>query len=152
MAELTSGRSAALLHQYPRRMAVVERALRQLGLAVVVKTAQLEDALTVIEDDEPDLLVVELETSGNPEEGVELLRRIREERLAPRIVAFSTRPELEWVDAALGAGAAAYVIDTPDADELTMAVHQAVAWAFSERRQDTAVAGSRPANGTVPRP
>ena len=141
MAELTSGRSAVLLHQYPLRMAVVERALRELGLEIVAKTGRVESAFTALQEHEPDLLVVELDTRGEPDESLELLRRASEDLPGVRILAFSAHPDSRWIDGALEAGATAYITDTPNSQELTTAVHQAVAWAFNDASLRTALVG-----------
>ena len=138
MADLTSGRTAVLVHRYPLRIAAIERALRAIGIAIAGKGERRDDARELVEAHQPDLLVLEIEPFEDTAKTGDLVSRLREERPELRIIAFSPRCDLDRIDAALGAGAAAYVVDTPDRAELAAAVHQAVIWVFSQRRAETA--------------
>ena len=152
MAGLTSGRSAVLLHEYPLRMAVIERALREVGLDVVAKTGRLESTADLADRYEPDLLVLELDVDGVRADALAVLRRLHERLPSLKIIVFSREPDASWIEGALDAGATAYLTDSPDAAELAAAVHQAIAWAFAESTAETALAGGQAGEGKPARP
>jgi two-component system, NarL family, nitrate/nitrite response regulator NarL len=131
LADLSWGRTAVLLHQYPLRLVAIERALREDQIAVVGKTGRPDEALDLVARHEPDFVILELEET-EPAGPLGLLERLRERSPSSQLIAFCASPVEETIDAAFGAGAVAVIVDTADRDQLAASVRQAVAWALAQ--------------------
>lgn len=101
-------------------------------LYVVAATDSGEHAIGLAVERKPDVVVLELELSGV--NGIEATRRIR--RSCPRcaVVIFSIHTDPRLVDAALAAGAGAYVGKDGDPHDLAVAIR---ACALSAHQQQT---------------
>jgi two-component system, NarL family, response regulator DevR len=117
--------TAVILDEHPLWLEAVEGVLHRIGIRVTGKTTSPIQALTLVEEARPDLLVAELPQSNGAVDGATLLAKARQ--LVPhlRVIVLSARAESLHIDAALGAGAAAYVVKTAHADDLASAVRQA---------------------------
>jgi DNA-binding NarL/FixJ family response regulator len=113
-------RSAVLLDPHPLWLEALEHVLARTGVTVVAKTGSPQEALAAIEERLPDLLVTEI--AG--QDGVGWLRRAIEANPSGKAIVLSAREEPELIDAALRAGAVAYVIKTAHPDDLASAVRQ----------------------------
>lgn len=118
-------RSAVLLDEYPLWLEAVERVLKNAGLDVVGKTTDPDDALALVEEHAPDLLVAEIALTGDGIDGIECVRCAR--NLAPdlKTVVLSSCKDEYAVRAALAVGAVAYVVKTAQPEDLASAVRQA---------------------------
>jgi DNA-binding NarL/FixJ family response regulator len=116
---------AIVLDPHPIWLDAVEMVLARIGLNVVVKTSSGREALTTIEHRQPRLLTLELDSPPGEPDGFEVIRRGRE--LAPdlRAIVLSAHHDTAHIDAALAAGAAAYVVKTAHPDDVASAVRQA---------------------------
>jgi DNA-binding NarL/FixJ family response regulator len=116
---------AVVLDPHPIWLDAVEMVLARIGATVVVKTSSAREALDAIERDQPQLLTLELEASPGEPDGFEVIRRAR--TLAPglRAIVLSAHHDTAHIDAALAAGAAAYVVKTAHPDDVASAVRQA---------------------------
>ena len=116
--------TAVLLDEHPLWLDAVETVLHRLGVQAVGKATSPKEALALIEETRPDLLLVELPDSDGDLGGAELLIQAR--KLAPdlKVIVLSAHAQLERVDSALQAGAAAYVFKTAYAEDLASAVRQ----------------------------
>jgi two-component system response regulator DevR len=117
-------RSAVLLDPHPLWLDALERVLGRAGVNVVVKTSSPRAALAAIEAHRPDLLVTEIETGDGSLDGVAWMRRVLDVLSAGKAIVLSRREEPDLIDAALRAGAVAYVIKTAHPDDLASAVRQ----------------------------
>ena len=145
-------RTAVLLDPHPLWLDALERVLGRTGVVVVAKTSTPRGRVAAVEEHRPDLFVTEIAARRG---------RARRGRLAARACS-SGRPRRRRscsrgsssprsIDAALRAGAVAYVIKTAHPDDLASAVRQvfdhsvflgaagraAVADASSARREST---------------
>ena len=113
-------RLAVLLDPHPLWLEALEHVLGRTGVDVVAKTGSRDAALAAVERLRPDLLVTELE----PEDGADWLRRALGRMPDCKAIVLSRHEEPALIDAALRAGAVAYVIKTAHPDDLASAVRQ----------------------------
>jgi DNA-binding NarL/FixJ family response regulator len=116
--------TAVLFDAHPLWLEAVETVLDGVGVKVVGKTTSPNEALALVEEARPDLLLTELTNSDENLDGVELLARAR--GLVPHLkaIVLSEHTEAERIDTALKSGAAAYVVKTAHAEDLASAIRQ----------------------------
>jgi DNA-binding NarL/FixJ family response regulator len=118
-------RTAVLLDQHPLWLDAVERVVQPVGISVVGKATAPEEALRLVEEREPDILVTALELHGSSMDGLTLIRRARELQPQIKSIVVSMYRDPDHIDAALEAGADAYVVKTAHPDDLASAIRQA---------------------------
>ena len=109
---------------HPMWLDAVEQVLRQIGIRVVGKTISMSEALSIVEEHRPDLLITELEGMSGGLSGLSLIERSRGAVPSLRPIVLSMHREAQIIDAALVAGAAAYVVKTAHPEDLASAVRQ----------------------------
>jgi DNA-binding NarL/FixJ family response regulator len=114
----------------------VQRLLSAIPNTAVFEAATAHEALTLARKENPDVMVLDINLEGAS--GLELLRRIRIETPAVRVLMFSMHAEPIYANRALKAGAYGYVCKSAGADELTTAVMRV---AEGERYLDSTMAG-----------
>jgi DNA-binding NarL/FixJ family response regulator len=126
----------------------VEHVLRRIGIRVVGKTTSTEEALRMVEEHRPDLLITELEGDSGEHSGLALIERARSVAPDVRPIVLSMHHEVQAIDAALAAGAAAYVVKTAHPEDLASAVRQAFSHSvyLAGRPATAPVAVSEPAS------
>jgi DNA-binding NarL/FixJ family response regulator len=137
---------AVVLDPHPIWLDAVEMVLVRIGATVVLKTSSSSEALAVIERSQPRLLTLELDTPPGEPDAFEVMRKAAKLAPALRAIVLSTHHDTAHIDAALAAGAAAYVVKTAHPDDVASAVRQAF---------DHSVylaGGSRPVTGAAPPP
>lgn len=113
----------------------VRRLLATISGAEVHEAATSHDALTLSRSVNPDVVVLDISLDGSS--GLELLRRLKSENAAQRVVMFSMHSEPGYAMRALKAGAAGYVSKSAEAGELVTAVKKVAA---GDRYLDRSVA------------
>jgi DNA-binding NarL/FixJ family response regulator len=137
---------AVVLDPHPIWLDAVEMVLARIGATVVVKTSSAREALATIEREQPRLLTLELDTPPGEPDGFEVMRRAKAVAPSLRAIVLSAHHDTAHIDAALAAGAAAYVVKTAHPDDVASAVRQAF---------DHSVylaGGPSPITGAVPSP
>ena len=116
---------AVVLDPHPIWLDAVELVLGRIGATIVLKTSSSSEAVSAIERSQPRLLTLELDTPPGEPDGFEVVRRSR--TLAPslRAIVLSRHNDPARIDAALAAGAAAYIVKTAHPDDVASAVRQA---------------------------
>jgi DNA-binding NarL/FixJ family response regulator len=109
---------------------VVRQALRtmletELDCQVVGEAADGSEAIRLVEQLKPSLLVVDMVMPGIY--GLEVIRRVRQRAPQTRIVVLSMHADEAYVREALRAGATAYVLKESKAAEFLLAVREAAA-------------------------
>jgi DNA-binding NarL/FixJ family response regulator len=119
-----TGQTAVLLDEHPLWLDAVENVLHRLGIQVVGKATSPNEALVLVEDAQPDLLLGELADSDESTGGAGLLVRARQ--LVPHLkaIVLSAHAHSERIEQALKAGAVAYVVKTAHAEDLSSAIRQ----------------------------
>jgi DNA-binding NarL/FixJ family response regulator len=118
-------RTAVLLDQHPLWHEAVEPVLERLEIEVIAKTTSSEDALSVVEEREPDLLLLELDLPEDGLDGIAMIRQAKERNPGLRVIVLSLYDNPHEVEASFSAGAAAYVLKSVRPDDLATAVRQA---------------------------
>jgi DNA-binding NarL/FixJ family response regulator len=116
-------RTAVLLDSHPLWLEAVETVLRRIDVDVVGKTTSVDRALGMLEHQDPDLFVAEIK-NGSDEVDLTFLQDARERARSAKIVVLSMLEEKEHIEAALQAGAVAYVLKSAHPDDLTTTVRQ----------------------------
>jgi DNA-binding NarL/FixJ family response regulator len=116
--------TAVVLDEHPLWLEAVEGVLNGVGISVAGKATSPSQALTLVEENCPDLLVAQLPGSDGDGDGASFLAKVRQ--LVPhlRTIVLSAHADPHCIDAALDAGAAAYVVKTTHPDDLASAVRQ----------------------------
>jgi len=110
---------------HPMWLDAVEQVLRRIGIRVVGKTTSTSEALLMVEEHRPDLLITELGGTGSELSGLALIERARAAVPAVNPIVLSVHQDAQTIDAALVAGASAYVVKTAHPEDLASAVRQA---------------------------
>ena len=118
-------RRAVVLDQHPLFLEAVERTLTRSGVAVVGATTSPAEALELVADAQPELLLVGLETVDGATDGLTCVQEASRRAPEMKIVALSVENEPQKVEAAFAAGASAYVVKTAHPDDLSSAIRQA---------------------------
>lgn len=100
----------------------IRRLLATISGAEIHEAANAHDALSLSRSVAPDVIVLDINLDGSS--GLELLRRLKADNLASRIVMFTMHSEPSYAMRALKSGAAGYVSKSADAGELVTAVRK----------------------------
>lgn len=119
-----AARSAVVLDQYAFWLEAIEGVLTRAGIEVVGKSTNVTAALSLVVELLPDIFVIDSETGDDELDGLTCLRLARERVPQVRCVVLSDRSDPNSVDAALAAGAVAYVTKNAHPDDLAFAVRQ----------------------------
>ncbi|HML44280.1 MAG: response regulator transcription factor [Hyphomicrobium zavarzinii] len=98
----------------------IRRLLATISGAEIHEAANAQDAMNLSRTVNPDVVVLDINLDGSS--GLELLRRLKAENVAARIVMFTMHSEPSYAMRALKAGAAGYVSKSAEAGELVTAV------------------------------
>jgi DNA-binding NarL/FixJ family response regulator len=122
---LSKGLTVVLLDRHSLWQDAVEAVLARVGLSVAGKATQPEEALALVEEHQPGVVVAEIDTDGAEMDGLSFLRRARERSSGRlKIVVLSALDDPRQVDAAFAAGANSYVLKTARREDLSVAVRQ----------------------------
>jgi DNA-binding NarL/FixJ family response regulator len=98
----------------------IRRLLATISGAEIHEAATAQDAMALSRSVCPDVVVLDINLDGSS--GLELLRRLKAENAASRVVMFTMHSEPSYAMRALKAGAAGYVSKSAEAGELVTAV------------------------------
>ena len=118
-------RTAVLLDQHPLWLDAVEQVLARIGVEVNGKATSPDHALALIEEHRPSLLVTAADMGTGEMDGIECLALAKQRVPELKVIVLSALSDSQHVDAALAAGADAYVVKTAHADDLASAIRQA---------------------------
>jgi DNA-binding NarL/FixJ family response regulator len=124
MSTCLDGRTAVLVDQHPLWMDMVEQVLGRAGITVIGKHTCSDLGLEAVEEHTPNLLVTALKMADGDISGTTLIRQAGDRVPGVKIVVFSMFEDTDHIDAALGAGAHAYVLKTAHPEDITSAVRQ----------------------------
>jgi DNA-binding NarL/FixJ family response regulator len=121
----TPQQSGVICDSHPMWLDAVEQVLRRIDIHVVGKTTSTSEALSIVEKHSSDLLITELESPPGDLSGLALIERARAAQPGVRPIVLSMHTDPQVIDAALVAGASAYVVKTAHPEDLASAVRQA---------------------------
>jgi DNA-binding NarL/FixJ family response regulator len=136
-------RTAVLVDQHPLWLDTIAQVVNRINVDVVARATSSTDALAILDELRPDLLITGIKMAEGEMDGVALLRKARERDHSLRAIVLSMYDDAQHIDAAFAAGAAAYVLKTAHPDDLTSAIRQAFDHSIY-------LAGSRPVATPAP--
>ena len=101
--------------------------LHGIGIGVVGAARWPGEALALVQERRPDLLVAELETPSGVTEGLRCLRQARDHDATLKILVLSANGDPRRVRAALTAGANGYILKSADPEHITAEIERALA-------------------------
>ena len=141
-----------LLDPYRLLLDALDERLGSAGIRVVGKATTAEDALVLVEQRRPRAVVMELDLPPRGvEDGIECLRQLGQRLPGVKPIVFSGLDDPQYLDAALDAGAAAYVLKTAPSDDVAMTVREVLENPFHLVRGHIGSARSKPENRLTPR-
>jgi DNA-binding NarL/FixJ family response regulator len=117
--------SGVICDSYPMWLDAVEQVLGRIAIRVVGKTTSASEALSMVEAHRPDLLITEVDGIAGDLSGLVLIERARAAVPTLHPIVLSKHADARFIDAALVAGASAYVVKTAHPEDLASAVRQA---------------------------
>jgi DNA-binding NarL/FixJ family response regulator len=117
-------RTAVLLDPHPLWLDALESILSSIDVAVVGRTTSADDALRLVEEYEPDILICETNTANGGMSGGALIRTCKEHNDSLRVIVLGASREPADIDAAFEAGALAYAVKTAHPDDVASTVRQ----------------------------
>jgi DNA-binding NarL/FixJ family response regulator len=109
------------LDPHPLWLDALESILSSIDVGVVGRTTSADDALHLVEEHEPDILICEMNGGMS---GGELIRKCRERNDSLRVIVLGASREPADIDAAFDAGALAYAVKTAHPDDVASTVRQ----------------------------
>ena len=122
-----NGRTAVLVDQHPLWLDAVSMVVGDLGMSIVGTATSGREGLALITEHRPDVVVTGIQMPAGDIDGIELVRAGKEAVPTLRAIVLSVYDDTKHIDAALAAGAVAYVIKTAHPDDLRSAIRQAFA-------------------------
>jgi DNA-binding NarL/FixJ family response regulator len=102
----------------------VQSILERIGVEVLGTTTDADEILDLISTHHPDVLVTSIELDDPDVDGIVCIRRATERQASLRTIVLSAYDDAEHIDAALAAGAIAYVLKTAHPDDFAAAIRQ----------------------------
>jgi DNA-binding NarL/FixJ family response regulator len=125
MSTSLNRRTAVLVDQHPLWLDTVAQVVGRVNVEVVGKATSSTEALDLLDELRPDLLITGIKMADGEMDGITLLRHAREREAGLRVIVLSMYDDNAHIDAAFAAGAAAYVLKTAHPEDLTSAIRQA---------------------------
>jgi DNA-binding NarL/FixJ family response regulator len=101
-----------------------------VGFTPVGKVTNPGEALGLVTERRPDLFVLDTETNGSVPDGLTCLREALTRIPSLKVVVVSASPDPKRINAALNAGAVAYVLKRAQPEDLASAIRQVFARSF----------------------
>jgi DNA-binding NarL/FixJ family response regulator len=120
----TPVRTALVLDQHPIWLEAVQAILERIGVEVVGTTTDPSALIELVTLHHPDVLVTSLEVGDAEMDGIACLRLARERQPSLNAIVLSAYDDTEHIQAALAAGAVAYVVKTAHPDDFAAAIRQ----------------------------
>ena len=117
-------RTAVLLDPHPLWLDALESILGSIEVTVVGRTTSPEDALELVVEKQPDVLICETETLNGGMSGSDLIRASRERLSTLRVIVLGASRDHVDIDAAFDAGALAYAVKTAHPEDVAATVRQ----------------------------
>ena len=120
----TKDRSAVILDRHPLWLDAMDKLVEGVGVEVVGRATDGEDAVAMIDEHRPDLFIAGIDPSMAGQ--LDCVRRASQNHPGLRSVVLADNTDLEAVDAAFAAGACVYCVKTAEQDDLASAIRQAL--------------------------
>ena len=120
----TTGRTAVVLDPHPIWLEAIKGILARIGVEVLGTAQHTADALELVATLRPDVLVTSTELEGQDPDAITCLRLARERHPALKPIVLSPDDDPQHIEAALDAGAVAYVTTMAHPEDLAAAIRQ----------------------------
>ncbi len=137
-----------LVDQHPLWLEAVEQVLNRVSVRVAGKATSFSEASELIAELDPELVVAEISTLDQDTSGLSWLVEVRERFPEVKVIVLSMSDDPTQINAALAAGAVAFVVKKAHPDDLAVAVRQAYehsiylpGWAVQPERRPPEPAG-----------
>src|SRR2546430_3664486 len=117
-------RTAVLLDPHPLWLDALGSILASIQVTVVGRTTSPEEALELVEQEQPDILICETETLNGGMSGSAVIRACRERLSTLRVIVLGASRDNVDIDAAFDAGALAYAVKTAHPEDVAATVRQ----------------------------
>jgi DNA-binding NarL/FixJ family response regulator len=117
--------TAVLLDRHPLWLDALEGLLEKAGVKVVGKSTSPVEALSLVEETRPTVLVTEYDSLEQSTDGLGTLQQLSAHDTNVHIVVLGTYDDAARIDAAFAAGASVYCVKTAQPDDLASAIRQA---------------------------
>jgi DNA-binding NarL/FixJ family response regulator len=118
-------RTAVVLDPQPLWLDAMEQLLKRAGVTIVGKTTEPAEALELVEENRPDILLTDYSVSDDELDAIECVRRAREVHPDLKTVVLSATDQPQQIQAAFAAGASVFCVKTADQDDLMAGIRQA---------------------------
>jgi two-component system response regulator DegU len=118
------GHTAVLLDEHPLWLSALERILLHVGVKPVAKVTTTVEALSLVQEHRPDLFVLDTDVNGGLPDGISCLRDALVRVPSLRAVVVSASDDMPKIEAALEAGAVAYILKRAEPEDLASAIRQ----------------------------
>jgi DNA-binding NarL/FixJ family response regulator len=98
---------------------------KDLGMVVTGEADNIQDALRIIEQTQPDIVVVDLTLRGSG--GLDLLKILKTRNVTTPVLVLSMHAEALYADRAIQAGARGYITKDEDSAQLILAIRKVLA-------------------------
>jgi two-component system nitrate/nitrite response regulator NarL len=139
------GKTAVVVDHHPLWLDAIEQALVTASVEMVAKTTSLAEATGLIEQLEPDLVVVELAIREGETTGLSWLAETSKRFTELKVIVLSSSDDPGEIEAALAGGASVYVVKRAHPADVAVAVRQVYERSLYLRRRQ------RPGTPSVPR-
>ena len=119
-----SERTAVIHDPHPLWIDAVESVLESIDVTVVGRAATPEQALELVEEHRPSLLITETQMSNGGMSGPMLIRTARERVAALRVIVLGSSHDPADIDEAFDAGTIAYVLKTAHPADVAATIRQ----------------------------
>ena len=117
-------RTAVLLDPHPLWLDALGSILASIQVTVVGRTTSPEEALELVEQEQPDILICETETQNGGMSGSALIRACRERLSTVRVIVLGASRDPGDIDLAFEAGAMAYAVKTAHPEDVAATIRQ----------------------------
>jgi DNA-binding NarL/FixJ family response regulator len=118
-------RTAVVLDEQPLWLEAMEQLLLRVGVGIVGKTTDPAEALQLVEDHRPDILLVDYGLSAGELDAAECVRKAQELHPELKTVVLSATAEPQQIESAFNAGASVFCVKTAAQDDLMAGIRQA---------------------------
>lgn len=95
---------------------------KQNDIAIIGEAGDWQSAMTVVEEQRPDIVVVDITLRGI--DGISLVNRIKESGVDSRIIMYTMHSSRDYVSRAFHAGALGYVLKSDKTEQLVAAIRE----------------------------
>lgn len=118
-------RTAVVLDEQPLWLEAMEQLLTDVGVTIVGTTTKPVEALGLVEEHHPDILLTDYHADDGELTAIECLRKAQEVHPKLKTVVLSATDQPQQIESAFEAGASVFCVKTAAQDDLMAAIRQA---------------------------